>query len=175
MRSSYVRLTCCALTFLLSASFRRYSQAQTKPDNAKGPPVLIPRETLFGNPGKSASPTQPRWQVHLLLAPVDGVLNVLWRRQRIRQSESITKDKKRGIRQHRGHTPANTFSTCKTTMATKTFTSTASTSRAVTIKDLTPVEKIAATIDSQSAKNFPKKSSLASTIAANVTIMTSTR
>ncbi len=61
---------------------------------------LIPREVLFGNPGRAAPKISPDGSYIAFLAPDEGVLNVWVRTVGNNDEKVITKDRKRGIRQY---------------------------------------------------------------------------
>lgn len=156
MRSSYVCLTFCALTFSL-VGFISPLVAQTKPDNAKGPPVLISRETLFGNPEKAQARLSPDGKYISYLAPVDGVLNVfVASTNEFDKAKAVTKDKKRGIRQHQWAYTSKHLLYVQDNDGDEDFHVYSVDLTSGAIKDLTPIEKIAATIDSISEK-FPEE------------------
>jgi hypothetical protein len=62
-------------------------------------PQLIPRQTLFGNPDRSALTISPNHRMIGFLAPLDGVMNV-WVAplDRSGEAEAVTFDENRGIR-----------------------------------------------------------------------------
>lgn len=67
-------------------------------DDLKDAP-LIPRETLFGNPDRTAARVSPDGKQLAFLAPVDGVLNVyVGPIDEPSSARPVTKDKLRGIR-----------------------------------------------------------------------------
>ena len=68
---------------------------------AAQPGVLSPRDALFGNPTRTQARLSPDGKFISWIAPRDGVLNV-WVAPygRLDAAQSITRDTKRGIRQH---------------------------------------------------------------------------
>ena len=76
--------------------------AAATPDTGEGPPELIPREVLFGNPTRSQARLSPNGAHLSWLAPSDaGVLNV-WVQpaERSEAARQVTADAKRGIRRY---------------------------------------------------------------------------
>jgi dipeptidyl aminopeptidase/acylaminoacyl peptidase len=131
--------------------------SQTKPATTKGPPVLIPRETLFGNPEKAQARLSPDGKYLSYLAPVDGVLNVFVAPTNdFENAKVVTKDKKRGIRQHSWAHTSQHILYVQDNDGDEDFHVYSVNLETSEIKDLTPIEKIAATIDSVSEK-FPEE------------------
>ncbi|MDO8632579.1 MAG: S9 family peptidase [Phycisphaerales bacterium] len=63
--------------------------------------VLIPRETLFGNPDRASPQISPDGKRLAFLAPVNGVLNVwVGPADRPDQAKAVTNDTSRGIRRY---------------------------------------------------------------------------
>ncbi|MCK4548058.1 MAG: S9 family peptidase [Candidatus Eisenbacteria sp.] len=63
-----------------------------------GPPDLIPREVLFGNPDKVSPKLSPDGKYMAYLKPVDDVLNVWIRTVGKQDDKVVTRDTDRGIR-----------------------------------------------------------------------------
>jgi dipeptidyl aminopeptidase/acylaminoacyl peptidase len=70
-----------------------------QPARVSGPPELIPRAVLFGNPDRTMVRLSPAGERLSFLAPVDGVLNVwVGPREDPSAAEPVTRDRDRGIR-----------------------------------------------------------------------------
>src|SRR5436190_19936337 len=145
------------LPALLLSAFATHVSAQTKPADRKGPPVLIPRETLFGNPEKAQARLSPDGKYLSYLAPVDGVLNVfVGPSDDLDKAKVVTKDKKRGIRQHQWAFTSKHLLYVQDNDGDEDFHVYSVDLTSGEIKDLTPIEKIAAQIDTVSEK-FPEE------------------
>jgi dipeptidyl aminopeptidase/acylaminoacyl peptidase len=87
-------------TFLLSSGLA-LSQARPTPAEAVAGVDVIPRSALFGNPEKTQGRVSPDGKYISFIAPSDGVLNVwIAERGKLDAARVLTKDTKRGIRQH---------------------------------------------------------------------------
>lgn len=131
--------------------------AQTKPSSPKEPPALIPRESLFGNPEKAQARLSPDGKFISYIAPVEGVLNVFVApTNEFENAKAVTKDKKRGIRQHQWAYTSKHLLYVQDNDGDEDFHVYSVNLTNGEIKDLTPIAKIAATIDTVSEK-FPEE------------------
>ncbi len=90
-------LTCL---FAVAASAITLSTTAPAMTTTQGPPPIIPRTVLFGNPEKSRLTLSPNGERVAFLAPDNGVLNV-WvaPTNDLAAAKPVTKDTSRGIRQ----------------------------------------------------------------------------
>ncbi len=93
-----------SLCVLLAASLTATAACgprQPAEQAAAGPPELIPRQELFGNPDKAAVRISPDGSQISYLAPVDGVLNVwVGPVDNPAAVQPVTRDTNRGIRRY---------------------------------------------------------------------------
>ncbi|NNF06963.1 MAG: S9 family peptidase [Candidatus Eisenbacteria bacterium] len=68
----------------------------TSQDEASGPPELIPRDVLFGNPEREAAELSPNGEKYAYLAPDDGVMNV-WVARVGEEGKPVTKNRTRDL------------------------------------------------------------------------------
>lgn len=131
--------------------------AEVKPMNEQGATMLIPRKQFFGNPEKAHARLSPDGKQLAFLAPLDGVLNVFVAPvDDLSQAKAVTKDTHRGIR---GFFWAYTSEQILYTQDkdgdedNHVYSINLKTGE---IKDLTPIDQIAAQIEGVSEK-FPEE------------------
>lgn len=118
---------------------------------------LIPRRVLFGNPDKASPRISPDGKQLAYLAPVDGVLNVwVGPTADISKAAPVTEDKKRGIRQYFWAYDNAHILYVQDTGGDENWHVYSVDVKAKKTTDLTPLEKVAAQIDSVSHR-FPNE------------------
>ncbi len=97
MHKIFVGATAAAMLFTSLA----FAQATPTAAEAVAGTAVIPRSALFGNPEKTQARLSPDGKYISYIAPVNGVLNVfVGPRSDPSAAKAVTKDAKRGIRQH---------------------------------------------------------------------------
>lgn len=115
--------------------------------------MLIPRQTLFGNPDKAAARISPDGSKIAYLAPVDGVLNVwVGPVERPEDAKPVTADKVRGIRQYFWAYNNDTILYLQDTGGDENWRVYATNVGTKETKDLTPYKGVAAQIQEVSHK-----------------------
>lgn len=129
--------------------------AQPGTDSAMIP--LIPRDAFFGNPEKARPRISPDGKRFAFVAPVDGVLNV-WVSdlEHIDQAKPVTHDKHRGITEYFWAYTGKHLLYTQDNDGDEDFHVYSIDLDSGAIKDLTPIEKIAAQIEGVSEK-FPEE------------------
>jgi len=115
---------------------------------------LIPREVLFGNPDKAAARLSPDGTRLAYLAPVDGVLNV-WVAplDDLAAAKPVTQDNVRGIRNYFWAYTNNHIIYLQDAGGDENWHVYSAALDQEDIKDLTPVENVAAQVDSVSHRH----------------------
>lgn len=150
----------CALTMGLLFSSSLMAEAGGKklaPTPTGKKTGLIPREILFGNPEKAGAKISPNGKYLSFLAPVKGVMNV-WVApvEDIKVAEPVTKDTVRGIRSYFWGYTSNHILYTQDTGGDEDYHLYAVDLKTRKTRDLTPMKKIRAEIDSVSHR-FPEE------------------
>lgn len=140
-------LPCCLLAMTLGLGLFTV--------NASAADELIPRENLFGNPDKASARISPDGARLAWLAPVDGVLNV-WVAPigDLEAAKPVTKDTKRGIRSYFWAYTNEHILYTQDNAGDENWHVYCVSLEDDDIRDLTPLEKVRAEIDSVSDR-FP--------------------